>query len=120
MLRFASLGTTEQGESGTQFRVDYLKPSGAIGFYHPDWVVVQRTGRTEVNWIIETKGRVWEGTTAKDEAIQDWCERVSAARKDLWSYMRVNQRAFDLQKPSALSDLLDMLTADARLAPGLS
>ena len=74
-----SLGTTEQGESGTQFRVDYLKPSGAIGFYHPDWVVVQKTKAGEVNWIIETKGRVWEGTAAKDEAIEDWCERVSAA-----------------------------------------
>ena len=57
VLRFASLGTTEQGESGTQFRVDYLKPSGAIGFYHPDWVVVQKTKQGEVNWIIETKGR---------------------------------------------------------------
>lgn len=43
VLRFASLGTTEQGDSGTQFCVDYLKPSGAIGFYHPDWVVVQKT-----------------------------------------------------------------------------
>jgi type III restriction enzyme len=43
VVRFASLGTTEQGESGTQFRVDYLKSSGAIGFYHPDWVVVQKT-----------------------------------------------------------------------------
>lgn len=32
--RFAALGTTEQGESGTLFRVDYLKVSGAIGFYH--------------------------------------------------------------------------------------
>ena len=70
VLRFASLGTTEQGESGTQFRVDYLKPSGAIGFYHPDWVVVQKTKAGEVNWIIETKGRVWEGTTAKDEALE--------------------------------------------------
>ena len=57
--RFASLGTTEQ-ESGAQFRVDYLKPSGAIGFYYPDWVVVQKTKEGEVNWIIETKGRVWE------------------------------------------------------------
>lgn len=57
VLRFASLGTTEQGESWTQFRVDYLKPSGAIGFYHPDWVVVQSVGEGEVNWIIETKGR---------------------------------------------------------------
>jgi type III restriction enzyme len=64
VLRFASLGTTEQGESGTQFRVDYLKPSGAIGLYHPDWVVVQKTKAGEVNWIIETKGRVWEGTEA--------------------------------------------------------
>lgn len=70
VLRFGALGTTEQGESGTQFRVDYLKPSGAIGFYHPDWVVVQETKAGGVNWIIETKGRVWEGTTAKDEAIR--------------------------------------------------
>src|SRR6266487_4810897 len=52
--RFASLGTTEQ-ESGAQFRVDYLKPSGAIGFYYPDWVVVRKTKDGEVNWIIETK-----------------------------------------------------------------
>ena len=62
VLRFAALGTTEQGESGTQFRVDYIKPSGAIGFYHPDWVAVQEADDREVNWIIETKGRVWEGT----------------------------------------------------------
>lgn len=57
IVRFASLGTTEQ-ESGTRFRVDYLKPSGAIGFYHPDWVAVQKADRGEVNWIIEAKGRV--------------------------------------------------------------
>jgi type III restriction enzyme len=36
VLRFASLGTTEQGESSTLFRIDYLKPSGTIGFYYPD------------------------------------------------------------------------------------
>jgi hypothetical protein len=36
VVRVASLGTTEQGESDSQFRVDYLKPSGAIGFYPPD------------------------------------------------------------------------------------
>ena len=91
VLRFASLGTTEQGESGTQFRVDYLKPSGAIGFYHPDWVVVQRVGKDEVNWIIETKGRVWEGTSAKDDAIRDWCERISDSTGCMWRYLRVNQ-----------------------------
>ena len=60
VLRFAALGTTEQGSSGTSFRVDYLKASGAIGFYYPDWVAVQKDPEgAEVNWIIETKGRVW-------------------------------------------------------------
>ena len=104
--RFASLGTTEQGESGTQFRVDYLKPSGAIGFYHPDWVVVQKTNNGEVNWIVETKGRVWEGTEAKDEAMKIWCERVNAATGSIWRYARVNQAEFDFCKPSSLGDLL--------------
>ncbi len=89
--RFAALGTTEQGESGSQFRVDYLKPSGAIGFYHPDWVVVQGTSKGEINWIIETKGRVWEGTTDKDYAIDLWCQHVSEKTGDTWKYKRINQ-----------------------------
>jgi type III restriction enzyme len=104
VVRFASLGTTEQGESGTQFRVDYLKPSGAIGFYHPDWVVVQKTKAGELNWIIETKGRVWEGTTAKDEALQTWCQRVTAATGKAWGYMRVNQSEFNPNAGDSLDD----------------
>ena len=98
VARFASLGTTEQGESGTQFRVDYLKPSGAIGFYYPDWVVVQQTTAGEVFWIIETKGRVWEGTKEKDQAIETWCERVSEITGIPWRYMRVNQAEFEKVK----------------------
>lgn len=94
VLRFAALGTTEQGQSGTQFRVDYLKPSGAIGFYHPDWVAVQNVAGREVNWIIETKGRVWEGTAAKDAAIADWCERVTVATGMTWRFVRINQTEF--------------------------
>jgi type III restriction enzyme len=107
ILRFASLGTTEQGESGTQFRVDYLKPSGAIGFYHPDWVVVQETKAGEVNWIIETKGRVWEGTVAKDEALETWCERVSAVTGASWRFVRINQSEFDPVIASSLGDLIE-------------
>jgi len=106
VLRFASLGTTEQGESGTQFRVDYLKPSGAIGFYHPDWVAVQRVGGAEVNWIIETKGRVWEGTTAKDDAIRDWCARISDSTGHVWRFVRVNQKEFNTANPTRLADLV--------------
>lgn len=108
VVRFASLGTTEQGDSGTQFRVDYLKPTGAIGFYYPDWVVVQKTESEEVNWIIETKGRVWEDTSTKDEAIRNWCEQVTRETGTKWQFKRVNQSEFDAQHSStaSLHDLL--------------
>lgn len=105
VLRFAALGTTEQGESGTQFRVDYLKPSGAIGFYHPDWVAVQKSGTGQVNWIIETKGRVWEGTTDKDEAIREWCKRITEKTGVTWRYVRVDQLDFDTGTHLLLQDI---------------
>ena len=101
VLRFAAMGTTEQGASGTSFRVDYLKPSGAIGFYSPDWVAVQRdTEGEEVNWIIETKGREWEGAREKDEAMQEWCRRVSGATGNPWHCIRVNQTEFRSDCPT--------------------
>ncbi len=105
VLRFASLGTTEQ-ESGAQFRVDYLKPSGAIGFYHPDWVVAQETDEGEANWIIETKGRIWESTAAKDAAIEDWCRKVSAQTKVAWRYKRINQTVFERGSFASFGKLL--------------
>ena len=95
VLRFAALGTTEQGASGTSFRVDYLKPSGAIGFYYPDWVAVQRELDGQIiHWIVETKGRVWEGTAEKDAAMWEWCRRITRATGDTWKYIRVNQPDF--------------------------
>jgi type III restriction enzyme len=105
VLCFSALGTTEQEESGTLFRVDYIKPSGAIGLYHPDWVVVQKTGGGDVNWIIETKGRVWEGTAAKDEAMHVWCDRISAKTGTVWRYRRIDQSDFDGCAPTRLADL---------------
>lgn len=95
--RFAALGTTEQGSSGTTFRVDYVKPGGAIGFYYPDWVAVQESDVGIVNWIIETKGRVWAGTEEKDAAIREWCMQVTRLTGDSWKYLRVNQSEFSSQ-----------------------
>lgn len=110
VVRFAALGTTEQGESGSQFRVDYLKPSGAIGFYHPDWVVVQKSNEGEISWIIETKGRVWEGTTAKDQALRIWCDRVNSTTGAKWKYTRINQPDFKLNRTTTLSGLMDEIS----------
>jgi type III restriction enzyme len=106
VLRFASLGTTEQGESGSQFRIDYLKPSGAVGFYHPDWVVVQKTPRGEINWIIETKGRKWEGTDEKDTAMSEWCDRITERTGQPWKFKRIDQVAFNKLKAATLEDIV--------------
>jgi len=112
VIAFASLGTTEQGESGTEFRIDYLKPSGAIGFYHPDWVVVQKDGKKRVNWIVETKGRVWEGTEAKDAAMHDWCVRVTQQTGQTWRFVRVNQLDFVAHKPTTLAEAVKSTAED--------
>ena len=95
ILRFAAPGTTERGGSGMSFRVDYLKASGASGHYYPDWVAVQKDPEgAEVNWIIETKGQVREGTEEKDAAIREWCRRITKATGVSWHYIRVSQTDF--------------------------
>jgi hypothetical protein len=68
---------------------------------------IRRAKTGEVNWIIETKGRVWEGTAAKDDAIKDWCERVSAATGAAWRYVPINQIHFDGRRLASLAQLLD-------------
>ena len=113
VLRFASLGTTEQGDFGTQFRIDYLKPSGALGFYYPDWVAVQITEQGEVNWIIETKGRLWEGTEAKDAAMRDWCARISQQRDERWEYARVDQSSVPQLDYASFCSRLRISSADS-------
>jgi hypothetical protein len=71
---------------------------------------------TCVSWIIETKGRVWEGTTAKDEAMEDWCERVSEQTGRTWRYMRVNQIVFDKHKFGSFVTLAAAVLGEGREA----
>ena len=100
VARFASLVATEQENSGSTFRIDYPKKSGAIGHYFPDWVVVQKVDGGEVSWIVKTRGREWSGTGAKDAAARDWCKRVSEATGRAWKYTRINQSEFSDQYPT--------------------
>jgi type III restriction enzyme len=78
-------------ETFTRFFVDYLKPTGAMGRYYPDWVIHQRIGKEDRFWIAETKGREFEGVEQKDAAIIHWCSEVSKNGRNKWGYMRVNQ-----------------------------
>jgi hypothetical protein len=86
VLAFAALA-----EQFTKFNVSYLKPSGALGLYYPDWVVKQKFEKEIRYWIIETKGQVHDGVIQKDAAIVDWCKRVSEVGTEKWGYMRVDQ-----------------------------
>ena len=42
------------------------------------------TGQGKVNWIIETKGRVWEDTAAKGVAMRDWCAHIAQQTGQRW------------------------------------
>ena len=102
--RFASLASSGEA-SATRFKVDYLKTTGAIGFYHPDFVAVQKTQDGAVNWIVETKGREYENVQHKDESIEDWCEKISAQTGRTWRYLKVPQAVFDRQEWTSFGKL---------------
>lgn len=98
--RFAELA-----EWFTGFHVQYLKSSGAVGTYYPDFVVVQTTDEEPVNWIIETKGREDEEVAAKDAQMARWCQEVSAVAGEHWRYLKVPQHLFDGGRFSTLAAL---------------
>lgn len=79
---------------------------------------MQDTPAGEVNWIMETKGRVWEGTAAKDQAMADWCARVTAQTQVAWRFVRIDQRRFGAARRGSLAELLRDLEPEARL-PGM-
>jgi len=69
-------------------------------------VLVQQSDSGPINWIVETKGRRWEGTEAKDAAIKVWCEAVSEQTDTVWRFIRVNQSVFDKKYYATFSALL--------------
>lgn len=94
IISFAALA-----EHFTRFRVDYLSPTGAIKFYYPDFVAVQKQGDGKiVHWIIETKGRVFEALPYKEASIREWCRKVSSQVNEDWHYLRVDQAIFESTK----------------------
>lgn len=99
-------------EYNTEFFVNYQKPSGALGQYFPDWVVKIGTGKLAKYWIIETKGRVWEGTAEKDAAVQYWCEQVSAESQESWAYVRVNQAWWNKHSFGKFRELISKISED--------
>jgi type III restriction enzyme len=90
ILRWAALA-----EQFTRFHVTYLGATGALKRYYPDFVAVQDAGGGEVNWIIETKGRVFPDVEHKDRGIRVWCHTMREQTGQDWRYCRVDQLVFD-------------------------
>lgn len=107
--RFAELA-----EWFTGFHVQYLKSSGAVGTYYPDFVVVQTTDDGPVNWIIETKGREDVEVAAKDAQMTRWCREVSGVAGNPWRYLKVPQAIFDRGGFASLADLVRAVKRQAR------
>ncbi|MCX7858186.1 MAG: hypothetical protein N2513_09470, partial [Deltaproteobacteria bacterium] len=94
-----------------KFSIDYLSSRGAIRLYYPDFIAVQKVGKEEVFWIIETKGREYEDTDRKDQAMQRWCKDVSKQTGKNWKYLKVFQKDFR-DSAKSLSELIERLGID--------
>lgn len=100
----------------TGFYVQYLKSSGALGTYYPDFVVVQKDGSKVVNWIVETKGQEDVEVASKDAQMVRWCEEVTAETGTPWRYLKVPYRTFYEKRSSSFGSLVIALaTMSAQL-----
>ena len=106
VIRFAKLC-----EHFTGFHVQYLKSSGALGTYYPDFVLVQKKGTKEQRWIVETKGQEDVEVAAKDEQMKRWCSEVSAETGISWSYAKVPYNLFHGKHFGSFDELLKILAA---------
>ncbi len=104
VLRFSALA-----EWFTKFHVQYLSSTGAVRLYYPDFVAIQKVGDSEVGWIIETKGREFEGTDEKARHMERWCKEVSSATDMKWHYLKVQQVMFDRFARGISTKTLDSL-----------
>jgi type III restriction enzyme len=91
--KFAALS-----EHYTQFKVDYLSSSGALKFYYPDFVAVQTKNESQIFWVIETKGRIFDNVECKEAAMKLWCDNISLIRDEDWRHIRVNQKDMPSKK----------------------
>ena len=114
ILRWAALA-----EQFTRFNVTYLGATGALKRYYPDFVAVQSLDGGEVNWIIETKGRVYPDVEHKDMGIRTWCHTMREQTGQDWRYCRVDQRVFDKAQHVTFEALVAAVESTRAQAPNL-
>lgn len=89
------------------FKIDYVKASGELSTYTPDFIVRTRDGAV---WIVETKGREELDVPQKMRRLSQWCLDATEASKDeggtRYGFVYVDQESFEQHKPTTFAGLV--------------
>jgi type III restriction enzyme len=84
------------------FAIEYTDTFMNLRNYEPDFVAIDKS---DVHWLLETKGQENLDVLRKDVAAVRWCENATALTGKQWKYLKVPQKEFEALQPSRLSDL---------------
>ena len=87
------------------FRIDYVKASGDISNYYPDFIV--KTSENEI-YIIETKGQEDLDVPLKIERLKQWCEDINNSQSKVkYDFVYVDEEGFNKYKPKNFRSLVN-------------
>jgi type III restriction enzyme len=88
------------------FKIDYVKASGELSHYIPDFIVKTADG---VVWIIETKGRAELDLPQKMLRLAQWCADATAAcaaySGTVYRFVYVDQEGFERHRLTTFAAL---------------
>ena len=88
------------------FKLDYVKASGELSNYIPDFIVRTVDG---IVWIIETKGRAELDLPQKMQRLAQWCADATAASAGegdaVYRFVYVDQDGFERHRPTSFAAL---------------
>jgi type III restriction enzyme len=89
------------------FKIDYVKASGELSTYTPDFIVRTKDGAV---WIVETKGREELDLPQKMRRLGQWCQDATEASKNeggtRYGFVYVDQESFEQHQPITFSGLV--------------
>jgi type III restriction enzyme len=90
------------------FKIDYIKASGEISNYYPDFIV--KTSERNI-YIVETKGLEDLDVPLKMKRLQQWCIDINSSQsKCVFDYVFVDDEGFKAYHPSSFRDLVRVFT----------
>jgi len=88
------------------FFVEYRDSGGNLRLYYPDFLALTDDMQ---HLVIETKGREDIDVPLKDRRIRAWCQDATNLTKSKWSFIRVDQEAFEKFRFNSLSELVSAI-----------